>query len=149
MSALILNIDQNRQPQDVLDLFKKSNLKRGDKISVESSRSFNAVGGLIFLMTLIGLYFHNDKREKNKKHTEKLVDDIFKKYPTVEELEKHIEEEYGISIALESPDKEYEKEHKEFLEFSSLALGMKYDDDEPDISHLKGIEPNPKFNLND
>ena len=147
MSALILNIDQNKQPQDVLDLFKKSNLKRGDKISVESSQSFNALSGMIFLMTLIALYFN--KREISKLATEKIIDDIFKKHPSAEELEKHIEEEYGISISLESPDKDYEKEHEEFLEFSSLALGMKYDDDEPDISNIPVKERNPKFNLND
>lgn len=45
-------------------------------------------------------------------------------------------------------DKEYEKEHKEFLEQSSILLGMKYDEDEPDISHIKGM-PNPKFNPNE
>jgi mRNA interferase MazF len=47
----------------------------------------------------------------------------------------------------EKADKEYEKEHKEYIEFSSYAMGLHDDDDEPDISHIKVKKRNPTFNL--
>lgn len=50
---------------------------------------------------------------------------------------------------LSQADKEYEKEHKEMLDSSSILLGMKYDEDEPDISNMPIKEYNPTFNIND
>lgn len=41
--------------------------------------------------------------------------------------------------------KEAEKEHEDWMKIGMLGLAKAYDDDEPDISHLKLKESNPEY----
>lgn len=140
MSTYVLSIDKNKKPKDLLKFLDEHNLQKGDKVTlVSESNSVNTVAmfAVIALLTAaFGLYFYRKKKQDDD--TERILDDLFKDYSTVEEYEAYIKKEFGITV-------EHEEQDEDWHALSTLSLKNAYDEDEPDISDIEVKEPNPLY----
>jgi thioredoxin-related protein len=142
MSTHILNIERNQRPKDLLDFLNKSKLQKGDKVKmVSEEKSISSIAFYAIALLSIALAYYFDKRKKQES-ADKILQDVFKDYTTKEEYERHVEEEYGISIEIEQDSLEQE----EWARFALKNLERAYGENEPDISDIVIKEPNPKYN---
>ena len=141
MSTHVINIRHHPNPKDMLDFFNKNKPRKGDKIKLTGAELNIAVAALfIVAVAALALSYYFEKKKKQE-DSGKLLGDLFSDYKSPEEIEKHIEEEYGIKVELESTD----TDRKEWLEFSMQGLGKSYSQDEPDITGMIVCEPNPEY----
>jgi superfamily I DNA and RNA helicase len=139
MSTHTLTIEKNQKAKDVLDFLNKAQPKKGDKVKlVSKEHTIIAVAVILILGVALGYYFNKKKKTEN---AEKILDDFFTDFNTAEELEKHIEEEYGIIVEHQSED----TESQDWNRFALQNLNSAYAENEPDISHIQVKEPNPSY----
>ena len=139
MSTLVLDIEKTQSQKDWLELFKKSNLHKGDILRIQSRHTLPPMamtGALVLLFICIRLYFHN----QNRKSAELLLDDIFKN-KSPEEIEKEIERECEIEVEVATHE-----EREDFLQLSKQSLVRAYSENEPDYDTMMVKEPNPEYN---
>ncbi len=95
-----------------------------------------------FLLALIAVHWYMRRSQKSELLATELLDDLFKKYNSAEELEKDLQAEFNVTITRETTPGTPEG-------WSQLSMGTfeqaAYSDDEPDISHIAVREPNPEY----
>ena len=95
-----------------------------------------------FLLALIAIHWYMGKKQKSEQLATELLDDLFKKYNSAEELEKDLQAEFNVTVTRETTQGTPEG-------WSQLSMGTfeqaAYGDDEPDISHIAVREPNPEY----
>lgn len=142
MSTHTLNIDKNKKPKDIRDFINRTQPKKGDKVRLFSEQTTITTVVILTLVVLgvaLGYYFNKKKKTED---SEKILEDLFADFNTAEELEKHIEEEYGIIVEHQPEDTESE----DWSRFALHNLNNAYAEDEPDISQIQVKEPNPSYN---
>ena len=103
MNTLVLDIDKTHSQSEIVELFSKNKLSKGDKLRLEGETELPpmaVMGTLVLLFVCLAIYFN--KQKKQNENAEKLLNDIFKNYKSVEGLEKQIEKEYDINIVVEN-----------------------------------------------
>jgi hypothetical protein len=101
MKTVEIDIDNSKDLEDIIRQFKKQNIKKGEKstIQIKSSEHLNdlALAGILFLMV-----FALNKTFKQKQNIEfgdKLLKDIYKDLD-LNQIEEHIKEEHGITFEI-------------------------------------------------
>ena len=71
-----------------------------------------------------------------------VIDDVFGKYNSAEELEKDIEREYGVKVTVEAKK---DPEREDWMRFAATQFERGYTDADDVYSDLPIIEPNPNY----
>ncbi len=145
MKQVILDTAKARTPQEIYAAVEKEGLQPGDGLKVLQKSSTGKEGPLptVIVVLIVVLWYMSStaKKEKERIATE-ILDDVFGKYSSAEELEKELKEEFNISVTTETLPATSSN-------WSQLSMGnfeqAAYGDDEPDISHIAVREPNPEY----
>jgi hypothetical protein len=140
MKTLELEVDELKSPGEVMNFFKKNEMGKGDTLRIFTREENIAYSVLSLIVLAIEFYFIKGK-VKQVTDGNKLLDSLFKGESTVE-MEKQVEEEYGVKIVIESHE---EQEHNEWGILSRQGLGHAYGDNEPEYSDADIKIPNPDF----
>ena len=142
MSSYKINISKTSQPHTMALLLKKRKIKRGDKVKLVTDEQLTQTSVMwaliIFVIALVPLL----DRKRKTEDAAKLLDDLFKDYKSPQELEAQIKKEYNVMVEVEQGTDE---ERQFWQEVSAKGMANAYDKNEPDISDLKLLEPNPKY----
>jgi len=132
MKIIEVNIDHYTKPQSLAGELKEKNLQQGDTLTVKSLLDEE----MVLLIVLVALAFLNQGKMN---YANELLKDIFGNKNN-KEIQKEIEEEYGIAVEVETT-----KEEEGWQQFSKQKLAKAYGTDEPeyDLSMVK--EPNADY----
>jgi predicted nucleic acid-binding protein len=134
-----LILSRLNSPGEVADFFRQKRVQKGDSVTIlaEGTKILNRTA--LFTLVLIALVYYFDIKKK-KQEADKILENVFSGMP-VEEIEKQVEKEYGISIEI----KEQDDEERKFWQQAALQSMAKEYDDEPDYSDIQLMEPNPEY----
>lgn len=128
-------------PDELLRFLATHNIQRGDTLKITTTPEKETVILLVVVSVVLALsvYYKKQKREQDG---EGILNRVFEGIHSLEELEKHVAQEYGIIIQVETvPDAE-----KEFMyELSAKGLLRAYAADEPEYTEADLQEPNPNY----
>ena len=138
MSTIYLDTEKIQNRQEAYDYLKDQQIQEGDEIKIltEEERGTLAFTAIIFVV-IIAIFFY---LSKGKEFGDKVVEKMFGDKSN-EDLEKEIEDQYGISIEVEQKDKSRE----EWTQFAAKGLASTYGEDEPDYSDVELKEKNPNY----
>ena len=136
MSVIAVPIRTKTKPADIRKLFEQHRLRQGDKLEIDLEQHASALLLLVVVIIALGMHF-NRKRE-----TDKLLQDVFSKYPSIGELEAEVKREYGVELQLTSIAADEHRDEWGHAGMRQLGDAL---EDEDDISHMIVKEPNPKF----
>jgi len=141
MKQVILDSTKARNPQEVYALLDREGLQPGDSIMVLERPLFDQQAReAFFLLALMAVLWYMNRERKNAAFAAELLDDVFGKYKSAEELEKELHVEFNISVTTEMlPAVAWPQVTMSTFEQAAYA------DDEPDISHIAVREPNPAY----
>ena len=154
MNIHSIDIESIHRPDELVRFFEDNEVKQGDTVKIITDDDKNALMmmGLI-LIILIALVFFFDsnksaipngrRRSRRKKDDdgEKILDDLFKG-KSVEEIEREVENEYGVRIEVEQREDE---EHRVWRNLSAKNFLKGYGEIEPDYNTDDIKEPNPRY----
>jgi hypothetical protein len=93
------------------------------------------------VVLLAVIWYMHDKR-KNDQFAATLLDDIFRKYDSAEELERELKAKFDVTVTMETVQPPPS-------DWPSLTMATyeqaAYGEDEPDISGIAVREPNPEY----
>ncbi|MBK9276113.1 MAG: hypothetical protein IPM49_16450 [Flavobacteriales bacterium] len=145
MKQVILDTAQARTPREVYALLEREGMQPGDDVKVLQKPAPDPATRMavlvIALMAVLWYMSAKAKREKERVAAD-ILDDLFGKYNSAEELERELKEEFNVSVTKEvlppGPDN---WPQQTMSAFERAAYG----EDEPDISHIAVREPNPEY----
>lgn len=134
-----LLLNKLSSPEEVANFFQQKDVKKGDTVKVLADRSTSLVRSVLITMVMMAVIFHFDKK-KRQEEGDKLLKNVFDGM-AVEEIEKQVEQQYGINIEIHEGD----DEERQFWQQAGLKSMEKEYGDEPDYSDIKLMEPNPEY----
>jgi len=144
MKTLEIDIDNINAAAAIGRLLKEKNIQTGDKIDLKLNKkesSLALIGLLVLVAIALSAHFQRRKEER-------MLQDVFKGFDTPDELEAHIEKEYGVDLELKTYDFYVGEEQKDWNDLSVRNFSKLYNE-EKGIEDIKVKEPNPKFNLDE
>jgi hypothetical protein len=147
MKQVILDTAPARTPQDIYAAVEQEGLQPGDGLKVLQMSGTDKEGPLparivVLIVVLWYMYMSSKAKKEKERIAAEILDDVFGKYSSAEELEKELKEEFNISVTTETVP-------AAVSDWSQLSMGTfeqaAYGDDEPDISHIVVREPNPEY----
>ena len=147
MKVIELDIDKAKTPKQIYDKLMDENPEKGDHFKLLTSFDKDSLAVMVaaFIIMMVVVYaVVNGKKDSEKKKGsfgEDILNKLFGKYNSVEEVEKEIEKE-GYQLDIEQKAKDDEK--ADWNNYSEKRFA-EYFTDEDDISHLTVKEPNPHF----
>lgn len=147
MKQVVLDTATTRTPQEIYAAVELEGLQPGDGLKVLQKSSTGKEGPLpakivVLIVVLWYMYMSSKAKKEKERIAAEILDDVFGKYSSTEELEKELKEEFNISVTTETVP-------AAVSDWSQLSMGTferaAYDDDEPDISHIAVREPNPEY----
>jgi hypothetical protein len=142
MKQVILDTAQANTPHEVYALLEREGLQAGDSIKVLEKPLFDQkTREAIYIFVMVAVMWFLSRKHKSEQLATELLDDVFKKYNSAEDLERELQEEFSISVSKEDLDTELE----DWRRFGLVNLGHAYSVDEPDISSIPVREPNPDY----
>jgi hypothetical protein len=143
MKQVILDTATARTPQEIYAFMERESPQPGDSLKVLQRPMFDQQAKeSLFLFVLIAMLWYMGRKDRRDQLAAELLDDVFKKYHSVEELEQELKEEFNISVTTETrPDTTGDWSRISMGTFERAAYG----DDEPDISHIAVREPDPEY----
>ncbi len=139
---MILDTAQARTPQEVYQLVEREGLQAGDSLKVVQKPVLDKqTAATAFLIVLVAvLWYMNAKAKREKEQfASDLLDDLFKKYNSAEELERELQQEFNVAVTTEIVEDSWASDSMRTFERAAYA------EDEPDISHIEVKEPNPHY----
>lgn len=143
MKQIVIDTEETRLPKEVYDLLAESEFSPGDQVKIiselEKPDSVVMWVGLILLLAM-----RSFKMPSGSGFGEQILTDLFAGYSGPEALERELKEVYDVTLTVEyrpAADPEVES----WRQFGLQNLNRAYGPDEPDISHLKVLEPNPHY----
>ena len=137
MKEVAIDIDQ-KSPEEIRSELRDANLSNGDHLKlVHAAKTTFAVATILFL---VWLFFKMQGTVKS--YGDKILDDLFGRYNSEEELEAEIEKEYGIKVTVEpklDPDRE------DWMSMSATQFNRGYADADDIYDSLPLEEPNPDY----
>lgn len=129
----------------MLAVLEQEGLQQGDDLKVVQKVTPGAenIMAVVIIVLMAALWYMSRKaRQEKERIAAEILDDVFGKYNSAEELEKELKEEFNISVTTETlPAAPSDWSHMSMGTFERAAYG----DDEPDISHIAVREPNPEY----
>ncbi|HYV94741.1 MAG TPA: hypothetical protein VE978_23405 [Chitinophagales bacterium] len=141
MKTLELEVDEVKSPEEVVNFFKENDMSEGDTLKISTDEENLAFSAILFIIALAIVFYFTKEKVKRIVDGEKMLDDLFNG-KSAEEMEKQIEEEYGVKIEIEHREND---ERKDWGMLSMQGLSHAYGDDEPDYSDVPLIETNPDY----
>ena len=125
MKTIEINIDKKLSKEEVMETFQLNNLSKGDEIKFISTdnESTNKLV-ILFIITLVVIVFFKNKQNSTDK-TEALINGIFDKYDSEEDLEKEIEAELGIDFKFETRQKKHDTIDDLFGKWKNIDVDLK------------------------
>jgi hypothetical protein len=135
MKSIEIDIDNIKNAGELALQFEEYNLQEGDNLILKSDKTTLIFGVIVIAIVVLALviYYEKGQAYANEVLLQVLGDG------DIHEIERGIENEFGISIDLET------KEREDWYELSGGQLLNAYSETEPDydLSMLK--EPNPEY----
>jgi len=105
MKTIEIDISKTLSKKELNETFQLNDLKKGDKIKLVSNENEFVQKAMIlmFIALFIIVFFKNKQNSTDK--IEALINVIFDKYDSEEDLEKEIEAELGIDFKFETRQK--------------------------------------------
>jgi len=105
MKTIEIDISKTLSKKELNETFQLNDLKKGDKIKLVSNENEFVQKAMIlmFIALFIIVFFKNKQNSTDK--IEALINGIFDKYDSEEDLEKEIEAELGIDFKFETRQK--------------------------------------------
>ena len=144
MKQVVLDTTKARNPREVLAVLEREGLQQGDDLKVVQKGTADMENVMAVIIVLMAALWYMGSRAKQRKEriASDILDDVFGKYNSAEELEKELKQEFNISVTTETlPAAPSSWSHMSMGTFERAAYG----DDEPDISHIAVREPNPEY----
>lgn len=145
MKQVVLDTTKARNPKEVIAVLEREGLQPGDDLKVvqkAASDQENFMAAVIIALMAAIWYMSRKARQENDRIAAGILDDVFGKYNSAEELEKELKAEFNISVTTETVPTPASP-------WPQLSMGTferaAYGDDEPDISHIAVREPNPEY----
>ena len=142
MKQVILDTAQATTPQELYAVLEREALQQGDSVKVlqrPMDQQLKIPMTVVVLLAVI--WYMNDKR-KNDQFAATLLDDVFRKYDSAEELERELKVTFGVTVTMETVQPPPS-------DWPSLTMATyeqaAYGEDEPDISGIAVREPNPEY----
>ncbi len=126
-------------------LFAKEGLKAGDTVRIlkRPKLSQEAWVALVLLVMVAANYFLKRKPANNVVlGADDLITELAKSDKGVAALQQELKADHDVNVETDPPvDPEYDS----WREFALQTLNRGYADNEPDISHITLLEPNPDY----
>lgn len=139
MNTIYIDTSKIQSHQDAYELFKNEQLKKGDEVHILTMNEQSVMWLTVLILIAIMYYFHSEQKTESN-FGQQLLDDLFGDRST-EEIEKEIEDEYGITIKVEHKDLLEE----EWTQLAAKGLAESYSEEEPDYSDVELKESNPDY----
>ena len=105
MKTIEIDISKTLSKKELNETFQLNNLKKGDKIKLVSNENEFVQKAMILMFIALFIVVFFKKKQNSTDKTEALINGIFDKYDSEEDLEKEIEAELGIDFKFETRQK--------------------------------------------
>ncbi len=143
MNLIEIVVDKTHSQADIAKIFEQRGLKRGDEVRVISHQELDTfLATAVAFAVALGVIWYLNKKNQAKQITDKTLDELFGKYASIEELEKHIESEYGI---IYTANHHIADEDDVWRVQANTSLLKAYSDAEPEYFLADIKEPNSLY----
>lgn len=136
-------LDEFENPAEVVAEFNERNVEQGDTVRLvteeDTKWALFAIAALLLLA--LATYFALKHKKRREDEGGQILNDIMSR-KSVEEIEREIEEEYGIKMEIEH---RADEEREFWNSASAKAFARAYGEDEPDYAEVPLKEPNPEY----
>ena len=148
MNILSIYIETVNRPNELVRFFDDNEVQEGDTLKIITEEDENSlVIAAVVIIVIAAMFFSwgtNKKistRRRRINESDPILDDLFKG-KSIDEIEKEVENEYGVKIEVQHRE---DQEHKAWKDLSNrnFLKGYSQDDYEYNISDVK--EPNPLY----
>jgi hypothetical protein len=105
MKTIEIDISKTLSKKELNETFQLNDLKKGDKIKLVSNENEFVQKAMILMFIALFIVVFFKKKQNSTDKTEALINGIFDKYDSEEDLEKEIEAELGIDFKFETRQK--------------------------------------------
>lgn len=142
MKQVILDTAQATTPQELYAVLEREVLQQGDSVKVLQRPMDEHLKIPLHIVVLLAVIWYMHDKRKNDQFAATLLDDVFRKYDSAEELERELKATFDVTVTMETvqpPPSDWPSLTMATYEQSA------YGDDEPDISSIAVREPNPEY----
>ncbi|MBX7139761.1 MAG: hypothetical protein K1X63_01670 [Chitinophagales bacterium] len=141
MKTLELEVDEINSPSALVEYFNANNMEEGDTLKIMTEEQEKMLIWAVIAVAAIAIVYYFISKKQYEEDGDNMLADIFKG-KSVEEIEKQIEEEYGVKVEVEQREDE---ERREWGMLAMRGLSHAYGDDEPEYFDADIKEPNPEY----
>jgi hypothetical protein len=125
MKTIEIDISKTLSKKELNETYQLNDLKKGDKIKLVSNENEFVQKAMIlmFIALFIIVFFKNKQNSTDK--IEALINVIFDKYDSEEDLEKEIEAELGIDFKFETRQKKHDAIDELFGKWKNIDVDLK------------------------
>ena len=126
-------------------IFQKEGLERGDTLRIVRRPSLSQEGWVMLVLLIMNAASYFLKKKSGGKQAPEVDDfmtELAQSSMGVADLRKELKQEHDLQVETDPPvDDEYDA----WRQFAAYAMSRAYSEDEPDISHITLLEPNPDY----
>jgi hypothetical protein len=142
MKQVILDTAQATTPQELYAVLEREVLQQGDSVKVLQRPMDEHLKIPLHIVVLLAVIWYMYAKRKNDQFAATLLDDVFRKYDSAEELERELKATFDVTVTMETVQPPPS-------DWPSLTMATyeqaAYGEDEPDISGIAVREPNPEY----
>src|SRR5687767_8795239 len=112
MKVLKLDIDSLKSIPEVINFLQNQDIKRGDTVKVVTAQGKTSLLLVTVVMMVAVVVVHilkRDKKSEREVEGEALLNEVLKG-KSVEEIEREVQEEFGVRIEIEQKESENEED---------------------------------------
>jgi hypothetical protein len=125
MKTIEIDISKTLSKKGLNETFQLNDLKKGDKIKLVSNENEFVQKAMILMFIALFIVVFFKKKQNSTDKTEALINGIFDKYDSEEDLEKEIEAELGIDFKFETRQKTYDAIDELFGKWKNVDVDLK------------------------
>jgi len=125
MKTIEIDISKTLSKKGLNEIFQLNDLKKGDKIKLVSNENEFVQKAMILMFIALFIVVFFKKKQNSTDKTEALINGIFDKYDSEEDLEKEIEAELGIDFKFETRQKTYDAIDELFGKWKNVDVDLK------------------------
>jgi len=142
MKQVILDTAQAMTPQELYAVLEREALQQGDIVKVLQRPMDEHLKIPVTVVVLLAVMWYMHDKRKNDQFAATLLDDVFRKYDSAEELERELKATFDVTVTMvtvQPPPSDWPS-----LTMATYEQAA-YGEDEPDISGIAVREPNPEY----
>jgi hypothetical protein len=125
MKTIEIDISKTLSKKELNETFQLNDLKKGDKIKLVSNENEFVQKAMILMFIALFIVVFFKKKQNSTDKTEALINGIFDKYDSEEDLEKEIEAELGIDFKFETRQKKHDAIDELFGKWKNIDVDLK------------------------